>query len=126
LSKNIKIKAKIQCSTLCKCVGCKNCDESTKSLLELANAADQRKLQQNQSSFNFPNHQMSNSQLLHTSSQNLFMSKQSSFGMNRSSFLWSHNPSSFLGCDLANKSFNGLDMLNSYQKTQLEQQQILK
>lgn len=39
-------KAKIQCSTLCKCVGCKNCDESTRSLLQLANAAEMRKQQQ--------------------------------------------------------------------------------
>lgn len=38
--------AKIQCSTLCKCIGCKNCDESTKTLLQLANAADLRKQQQ--------------------------------------------------------------------------------
>jgi len=37
--------AKIQCSSLCKCVGCKNCDESTRSLLQLANAADYRKQQ---------------------------------------------------------------------------------
>merc|ERR1719468_64733 len=39
--------AKIQCSTLCKCINCKNCDESTKTLLQLANAADLRKQQQN-------------------------------------------------------------------------------
>jgi hypothetical protein len=31
---------------LCKCVGCKNCDESTRTLLQLANAADLRKQQQ--------------------------------------------------------------------------------
>lgn len=37
--------AKIQCSALCKCVGCKNCDESTRTLLQLANAADLRKQQ---------------------------------------------------------------------------------
>lgn len=42
-------KAKIQCSALCKCVGCKNCDEATRSLLELANAAaDLRNKQQQQ------------------------------------------------------------------------------
>ena len=40
--------AKIQCSALCKCVGCKNCDESTRTLLQLANAADLRKQQQQQ------------------------------------------------------------------------------
>ena len=31
---------------MCKCVGCKNCDESTRSLLQLANAAEMRKQQQ--------------------------------------------------------------------------------
>ena len=40
------LKAKIQCSALCKCVGCKNCDEATKALLQLVNAADMRKQQQ--------------------------------------------------------------------------------
>lgn len=40
--------AKIQCSALCKCVGCKNCDESTRTLLQLANAADLRKQQHQQ------------------------------------------------------------------------------
>ncbi|RNA28194.1 lin-54 -like protein [Brachionus plicatilis] len=40
--------AKIQCSSLCKCVGCKNCDESTRTLLQLANAADLRKQQHQQ------------------------------------------------------------------------------
>ena len=119
----IFIKAKIQCSTLCKCVGCKNCDESTKSLLELANAADQRKLQPNQNFTNLNN--QSNLNGHHSSSQNLFSFKQNSYG-NKTSFLWSHNASSFLSNDLASKSFNGLDILNSYQRTQLEQQQILK
>ncbi len=38
--------ANIKCSSLCKCVGCKNCDEPTKTLLQLANAADLRKQQQ--------------------------------------------------------------------------------
>ena len=129
------LQAKIQCSTLCKCVGCKNCDESTKSLLDLANAADQRKQQHNpqQQYNNYQGQQVnanninSTSQLLNANSQNVFSLKQASFGHNRSSLLWNHNASSsFLGSDLASKSFNGLDTLNSYQKSQLEQQQILK
>jgi hypothetical protein len=38
--------AKIPCSILCKCLNCHNCDESTRTLLQLANAADLRKQQQ--------------------------------------------------------------------------------
>ena len=47
--------AKIQCSTLCKCIGCKNCDESTKALLQLANAADMRKQQHHHQQNKFAN-----------------------------------------------------------------------
>ncbi len=121
------LKAKIQCSTLCKCVGCKNCDESTKSLLDLANAADQRKQQQH--NFNsFQSQQtVNNSQLLlNASNTNMLSLKQNSFGNNRSSFIWNHSTSGFLGNDLASKSFDCLDMLNSYERSQLEKQQVLK
>lgn len=37
--------ANIQCSTLCKCVGCKNCDETTKALIQMANANDFKRQQ---------------------------------------------------------------------------------
>ena len=48
----LNLKAKIQCSALCKCVGCKNCDEATKALLQLVNAADMRKQQLQQNKYN--------------------------------------------------------------------------
>jgi len=40
---------------LCKCIGCKNCDESTKALLQLANAADIRKQQHHHQQNKFAN-----------------------------------------------------------------------
>ena len=116
--------AKIQCSTLCKCVGCKNCDESTRALIQLANAADLRK-QQNNSSSNLAasvSHSLMkhSSQLLNTNkiqSNNYLMSSHNSFGsdilLNNNSSIWRSN-SNLSSLDLINDKFrklNSFDML---------------
>jgi protein lin-54 len=67
--------AKIQCSSLCRCVGCKNCDESTKSLLHLANAADLRKQQMTLSYNKFAHFDMN----ISAQAKYLTMSKSYSF-----------------------------------------------
>lgn len=117
------IKAKIQCSTLCKCVGCKNCDESTKTLLQLANASELRKQQQNQ-------HQQSlllkNSKILMSNQQNQ-NSLFSTVVPSSSSSMWRNN-SSRNNLISKHSSFNSLDLVtkNSQDQFKLEQQQNLK
>lgn len=103
-----KIKAKIQCSTLCKCVGCKNCDESTRTLLQLANAADIRKQQQQQ--------QQNQQQLLN----------------NHSSYLMANQPSTSL-LNTPNNDlffmpsiFDRTEFLTELQQKQRDDKQLLK
>jgi hypothetical protein len=116
--------AKIQCSTLCKCVGCKNCDESTRALIQLANAADLRKQQSNSSSNLSTSGSQSlikqSSQLMNTNkiqSNNYLMSSQNSFGseilLNNNGSIWRSN-SNLSSLDFINDKFrklNSFDML---------------
>ncbi|CAF0841145.1 unnamed protein product [Brachionus calyciflorus] len=111
--------AKIQCSALCKCVGCKNCDESTRTLLQLANAADLRKQQ----------HQFEQKQQILQQQQ-----QQQQQSLNQSNFL-SHKITSSVSPNANNSNlFNGssslklknltnFDMLSESQQIQLEHQQ---
>lgn len=97
----IFLKAKIQCSALCKCVGCKNCDESTRTLLQLANAADLRKQQQQNSSN--PNSQQSNQQrILSNHSNPPFSSLNLSNQSNYKSSLLNNGGSDFRKLGLVN------------------------
>jgi len=108
--------AKIQCSTLCKCVGCKNCDESTKNLIQLANAPPLR----NNNNKSFQQHQnltqvVKNSKTFN--SHHMLMDSSNS---------WRNNNSLNRTNDL--NSFNSLDLLTraSQDHYKMEQQQNLK
>ena len=104
--------AKIQCSTLCKCVGCKNCDESTKTLLQLANAADMRKQQQQQQFY----------QAVCIGGQ-AFSGSANQFGMaNQLNRLLAGNSTSHG----ASNWLSSIELLTEQQLKQLEQQQALK
>lgn len=52
------LQAKIPCGTMCKCVGCKNYDTESKSLMSLADAADLRHSQAATGNHRLPYHEL--------------------------------------------------------------------
>lgn len=115
--------AKIQCSTLCKCVGCKNCDESTKSILQLANAPILRK---SNNQHQHLTQVVKNGKTFNSHHNNYMQSSSNGLNMANSLNSWRNNSMNRTFNDF--NSFNSFDLLTraSQDHFKIEQQKNLK